>query len=864
MNKTLQLALVVAVTGLSVMGLSQGSPPTEQSSVLVTITPNREVFAVGETVTCQFSVRNTGDLRLENLILIDNERGSVYGTHITLDKTVIEPGEVALGSRVYTLTVVDLPGPFRVDVTAQGKDTYNRSVAANAYTHIPTAAIVLSKEALPTMAEVGTTITYTFTIRNTGSTQLVLDRISDDKLGTIPLNGAVLAVGGSQVASKTHALPDDPSGRVVNTATVYGAAHVGGDSATVTASATATVRLMRPSLQLEKVPDRASARIGETITYRYTVTNDGAFTISGLVLTDNKLGTIALGKTSLDPDGTTEGTATYTVTEADLPGPVTNLAVVRGTYTGTSGPRAIEAQDDASVRIVPPGMERITLEKTVDPDQVFPGTTVTFTITVTNGDFATRTFRLSDPLLAIERDLTLPGGATWTEFFDYTIPDGAPNPVVNVVTLRPKGGTGELVAEARVRVVYLGSSPGEPNPRQPWDVSFAQVKVFDTQVLDGAECRLRILDGNYQPITEIPMSGTLYVEVEDPDQNEDPRLRELIFGAWNRDASSADNALNSPLSEHSYPIWPRSRALAEDRLTPGAALLSATSLSGIGPTAKIFLWNAQNGSWEQLALRETAVGSGIFRSTTCVPVSGSASLNSYPGDTIIAFYQDPSNHSDIAIATVKVSEGGAGGVPPAPGAKVAFDGGTYYPGALLMVTVTDSHYASSQEIRGSGVLALKDSHGRTLKSWDVISTVAGETARFRVTWALPTDVALGALQAVYTDPADRSRTGQTTAQIVAAGPERVTGIAITPNPFSSHATFSLISEPVGAQAGKIRVSVFDLTGRRVGEIVETDAASVSWNGANLRNGAYIYVAKVETSIPAVRAWEFRGFVYIQR
>jgi hypothetical protein len=162
------------------------------------------------------------------------------------------------------------------------------------------------------------------------------------------------------------------------------------------------------------------------------------------------------------------------------------------------------------------------------------------------------------------------------------------------------------------------------------------------------------------------------------------------------------------------------------------------------------------------------------------------------------------------------------------------------------------------------VLALKDSHGRTLKSWDVISTVAGETARFRVTWALPTDVALGALQAVYTDPADRSRTGQTTAQIVAAGPEKVTGIAITPNPFSSHTTFSPISEPVGAQAGKIRVSVFDLTGRRVGEIVGTATASVSWNGANLRNGAYIYVAKVETSIPAVRAWEFRGFVYIQR
>lgn len=850
------------VLGLGMVGLLcwvGWGQTTEQSSILVTISPDRQVFGVGDTVACQFSVRNTGDLRIENLLLNDN-----YGASITLTKTILDPGETATGSRTYTLTLADLPGPFPVDVTAQGKDKYNRSVVANAYTHIPTAAVALSKEANPTQAEVGATIAYTFTIRNTGSTSLVLDRIVDDKLGSIPLNGAALAVGASQVVTRTHALPDDPSGRVVNTAIVYGAAHVGGDSAAVTASATATVRLMRPSIHLEKSSDRLSARLGETITYRYTVTNNGTFALSGLVLTDDKLGPIALGKNALTPDDATEGTATYTVNEADLPGPLTNVAVVRGTYAGTSGPREIEAQDDASVRIVPPGMERITLEKTVTPDQAFAGETVEFTITVANGDSARRTFRLSDPLLGIERELTLAGAQTWTESFTYTIPEGAPNPVVNVVTLRPKNGTGELVAEVRVRVIYLGTNPGRPNPRQPWDVSFAQVKVLDTQVLDGAECRLRVLDGNYKPVTEIPMSGTLYIEVEDPDQDEDPRLRELIFGAWNRDSSSADNALSSPLSEHSYPMWPRSRGSTEDRLTPGAAMLAATSLSGIGPTAKIFLWNAQSGSWEQLSLRETAVGSGVFRSTTCVPVSGSASLNSRPGDTIIALYQDPSNHSDVAIATVKVSEGGAGGVAPTPGAKVAFDRTTYYPGALLMVTVTDSDYASSQEVRGSGVLALKDAQGRTLKSWDVISTVAGETARFRVTWALPTDVPLGALHAVYTDPADRNRTDQTTAQIVAAGPEKVTGIAITPNPFSSHATFSLIAEPTGARAARIRVSVFDLTGRRVGEIVATDAASVPWDGASLRNGAYVYVAKVETSIPVVRAWEFRGFVYIQR
>jgi len=101
------------------------------------------------------------------------------------------------------------------------------------------------------------------------------------------------------------------------------------------------------------------------------------------------------------------------------------------------------------------------------------------------------------------------------------------------------------------------------------------------------------------------------------------------------------------------------------------------SISGITGTVKVFMWNAQRGTWERLDLRETAVGSGVFRSTTCVLVAdarhpGDGNLGSKPGDTIMAFYQDPSNHSDIAIISIKVTEGGAVGVEK-PLAQVAFD-----------------------------------------------------------------------------------------------------------------------------------------------------------------------------------------------
>ncbi|MCR4392650.1 MAG: hypothetical protein NUV94_07850, partial [Candidatus Acetothermia bacterium] len=94
---------------------------------------------------------------------------------------------------------------------------------------------------------------------------------------------------------------------------------------------------------------------------------------------------------------------------------------------------------------------------------------------------------------------------------------------------------------------------------QVWDVSFDLVKVYDYQVFDGTTHRMRFLDGNYQPVTEIPVSGSLYLEVTDLDQNEHPAMRELIFGGWNKDAD-ADH-------EGSDPIWWKDSG-DYDRMTP--------------------------------------------------------------------------------------------------------------------------------------------------------------------------------------------------------------------------------------------------------------------------------------------------------
>jgi len=411
---------------------------------------------------------------------------------------------------------------------------------------------------------------------------------------------------------------------------------------------------------------------------------------------------------------------------------------------------------------------------------------------------------------------------------------------------------------------------------QYWDVSFAKVKVYDYEVYDGTTHHMRFLDGNYQPVTEIPISGSLYLEVTDLDQNEHPLLRELIFGGWNKDADPTDDVNRGTFpyyGEDSAPIWSK-KSGDSDVMTPQGALSTApflkdASITGIPETVKIFMWNAQRGTWERIDLRETAVGSGIFRSTTCVLVAdsrhpGDGNLGSKAGDTIMAFYQDPSNHSDISIISIKVSEGGAGAVtPPTVALSVAFDRTTYYPGDTVTITVTDEQYSGAAEIVGTNVLVLMDKDGSVITSWNKLEAVAGQPGKFRVTYVLPEKVKLGTITAKYTDPYMPTRTEKASATVVAKALSNVTGITVSPNPFKTSTTFTIQAEPAGAVAAKITIVIYDLTGAKVAEVTGTNTASVTWNGGNLRNGAYIYVATVEGGSPT-KTWTFKGFVYIER
>ena len=86
-------------------------------------------------------------------------------------------------------------------------------------------------------------------------------------------------------------------------------------------------------LTLTKTNNATGAELpGDTITYSYTATNAGSFPLTGVSLSDDVEGAITLSATALAVGDSATGSATHTVTQAEIDtGSLTNLATVLAT-----------------------------------------------------------------------------------------------------------------------------------------------------------------------------------------------------------------------------------------------------------------------------------------------------------------------------------------------------------------------------------------------------------------------------------------------------------------------------------------------------------------------------------------------------
>ncbi|MFT2753019.1 Ig-like domain-containing protein [Clavibacter sp. Sh2088] len=321
---------------------------------------------VGERIAYSFVARNAGNVSLRQVAVADPRVTGISPASVTLAPGVSQ----TFTSTAYTVTQADVDaGTPLVNTATVSGQTFAGVAAPTATSSTSTpvngsAALSLTKGAtLSGGTGAGATVTYAFSIRNTGTVPLTGVVITDPLPGlsaiayTWPGTAGALAPGATATATATATVrqADVDAGQVANTATVRGASS-GGTPAQ--ASASATVPLTRTStfaFTKTATPGNVPAA-GGVVTYAFRLQNTGTTTLTGVSIADPRAGVSALAYTwtgtsgTLAPGEVVTATATYTVTAADVQaGSVVNTA----TASATAATGAITRTATATVLAVP-------------------------------------------------------------------------------------------------------------------------------------------------------------------------------------------------------------------------------------------------------------------------------------------------------------------------------------------------------------------------------------------------------------------------------------------------------------------------------------------------------------------------------
>lgn len=419
-----------------------GTGPTDTDTKTVTLeaapgidlvkSENHSAFSTpvmtGNSVTYTFTVKNTGNVTLNTIVLSDLKcnSGPTYQSGDSTNSGKLDVNETWTYICTHTLTQDDVDAGSLVNTAAVTSklpaggdgptDTDTKTV-----TLTPAPAIDLVKSenhsAFGDPAVAGNTVAYTFTVHNTGNVTLNTITLTDEKCDTAPAyqsgdttNTGILDLGETWTYTCPHALTqgDVDAGNLVNTATVTSKLPAGGDGPTDTDSKTITIP-SAPSIQLTKngtfkmdivkPDDRVDA--GDKILYTFTIKNIGNVTLTNITVTDSVTGVTLTGSTigSLAPDAsdTTTYTAEHVITQADIDaGTFSNTDSVSG-----SSPTSVEVTDgDTKDLTITPASSLGVAKRVVSSVKLSPGTyDVTYEVKVQNyGNVTLNQIQLPDDL----------------------------------------------------------------------------------------------------------------------------------------------------------------------------------------------------------------------------------------------------------------------------------------------------------------------------------------------------------------------------------------------------------------------------------------------------------------------------------
>jgi archaellum component FlaG (FlaF/FlaG flagellin family) len=275
----------------------------------------------------------------------------------------------------------------------------------------------------PSGTTAGSTLAYSFLVKNTGNVTLTGIVIADAKVTSYTCPTTTLLPGASTTCTGTHTLlqAEIDAGTVTNQATVTGTPPTGMSAAT--ANGTTTTPLVRtPAISLDKQFGGMSGQAaGSTISYSFVVSNTGNVTLTGIWLLDANVPSFSCPTTTLAVGAATTCTGTHTLTQAEIDaGHLLNSATVTG--YGPNG-AATTANDSVDTTVTPgPG---ITLTKSAGaPSGNAVGATIAYSFLVKNtGNVTLTSVGVTDPKVGTVSCpvSSLAPGATTTCTKTYTL-----------------------------------------------------------------------------------------------------------------------------------------------------------------------------------------------------------------------------------------------------------------------------------------------------------------------------------------------------------------------------------------------------------------------------------------------------------
>jgi uncharacterized repeat protein (TIGR01451 family) len=385
----------VGAGGIDLCGNSAAASREIGANLVIDKSASGDAVRVGDTLTYTVAITNNSVWGLTEAVVTDSLPSNVTLLNATAsqgtgcsgtDPVVCNLGELASNESALVTVVVNptAAGTLTNEAVVAAVEPWGDTVMETATNsvHAITPSVDLTKTADPAVVNVGDDISYTFTVDNTGDSDLSAVEVTDDLLDCTPN----LSSGddGDDILQ-----PDETwtytcsvtagSEDVENTASVTATDEAGGtvsdDSGTV------LVDVIHPGIELTKTADPAVVNVGDPVAFTLTVDNTGDSDLSDVEVTDDLPGCTLSAPSGDDGDDVLQPdeTWTYTCSVTAGSGDLENTGSV--TATDEAGGTVSDDSDPVFVDVINP---YVGFRKDVSPTVAHVGDTVNFTITVEN------------------------------------------------------------------------------------------------------------------------------------------------------------------------------------------------------------------------------------------------------------------------------------------------------------------------------------------------------------------------------------------------------------------------------------------------------------------------------------------------